>query len=157
MQISGEDPALIGHGFQSNLLCRDTPTGDFQVTIHISTIPTSNFQQTAIYLYEDGDNYIAINRAFAFGNAIFMEYKITKMPGTYNVKIEATDLVLRLVRKGEAITGFYSVEPDQWIKIGAVGNFIKNARICLGVSNADWNGIDSDLVGRFDYLDISQP
>jgi hypothetical protein len=157
LQIIGEDPALIGHGFQSNLLCRNVPSGDFQATIHIFTIPTDNFQQTALYVYEDGNNYIAINRAFAFGNAIFMEYKITGMPGTYNVKIEANDLYLRLVRKGEAITGYYAVEPDQWEKIGAVGNFIQNANICLGVSNADWQGVNADLIGKFDYLDISQP
>jgi hypothetical protein len=159
LEIIGEDPALIGHGTQSNLLCRDIPTGDFQATIHIFTIPTDNFQQTALYFYEDGNNYIAINRAFAFGNALFMEYKLTGgNTGTYNVKqFEPNDLFLRLVRKNDAITGYYAVEPNQWIKLGSVGDFTKNARICLGVSNADWQGINADLVGRFDYFDISQP
>jgi len=162
LQILGEDASLLGNGTQSNLLCRNAPNEDFQITVHLSAETTTNFQQATLYLYQDGENYVAINRGFCGpcatgGNGLFMEYKFAGAWGAYNEKTSDTDVFLRLVSQGQTIKGYYAFEPDEWELFGNIGNYLENANICLGVSNVDQAGINSDLVGRFDYIDISLP
>lgn len=162
LQVIGEDASLLGNGFQNNLLCRNAPNGDFQISVHIIADPISDFQQATLYLYQDGDNYIAINRGYCSicdigGSGLFMEYKYSGKWGTYTVKSQDTDIFLRLVSQGEAIIGYYAFEPEDWQRFGKIGYYLDNANICLGVSNVDQTGINADLVGRFDYLEISLP
>ena len=162
LQILGEDASLLGNDYQSNLLCRPAPTGEFQITVRVDAAPAENFQQATLYLYQDGNNYIAINRGFCgpcltSGSGVFMEYKIAGSWGAYNAKTDATDTYLRLTSNGESISGYYAFAPEEWQLFGKVGYFVQEAQVCLGVSNVDTAGINADLVGRFDYLDISLP
>jgi beta-xylosidase len=162
LQILGEDASLLANEFQNNLLCRNAPTGEFEITVHLIADPSVNFQQATLYLYQDSENYIAINRGYCGpcltnGSGVFMEYKIAGSMGAYMEKTKDTDVFLRLVNQGQTITGYYAFEPEKWQLFGKIGNFVKNANICLGVSNVDSAGINADLVGRFDYIEISQP
>ena len=163
LEILGEDASLIMNDMQTNLLCRTAPEGDIQITVHLSANPGTNFQQATLYLYRDGDNYIAMNRGFCGfclegGNGVYMEYKLAGSVGTYKVPTRDTDVFLRLVMQEQSITGYYAFEPDEWQQFGRIGNYLKDTRICLGVSNVDSPGeYPGDLSGRFDYLDISQP
>jgi hypothetical protein len=162
LQIIGEDSSLLANGTQSNLLCRDAPGGDFQVTVHLYADPREDFQQATLYLYQDGDNFIAINRGYCSpcdtgGNGIFMEYKVAGSWEAYNAKTQVPDVFLRLVSQGQTITGYYASELGVWHLTGEVEKSLEDFGICLGVSNVDSAGINADLVGEFDYLEISRP
>jgi hypothetical protein len=165
LEIRGEDPGLLSSGHQSNLLCRPAPEGDYQITIHVFAETFANFQQATLYVYQDADNYIALNKGFcdrsfcmSMGSAMFMEYKMAGSLGSYKTKTDDPDVFIRLVVAGTSIIGYYAFEPDAWQKFGSIGNFIKNPNICLGVTNLDEAGAYSDdLTGRFDYIDISLP
>ena len=163
LQILGEDTSLLADGTQSNLLCRVAPDGDFQITVHISADPIVDFQQATIYLYQDGNNYVAMNRGYCSlcdigGSGMFMEYKFSGSWGTYQAKTQDTDIFLRLVSQEHNITGYYALESGKWQRFGKVGNYLEHPNICLGVSNVDSTGIkNADLSGKFDYIEISQP
>lgn len=163
LQIMGEDPSLLGGAAQSNLLWRDLPSGDFIITIHLKTQPLSNFQQATLYLYEDLDNYVALNRGFCDlcvdgGNAYYFEFKISGAFGSYNQPTNATDVYIRLTREGDVISGYYANEPDQWERIGRYGgSYFNFTRVGIGVTNSDPQGVDGDLVGQFDYFEITRP
>jgi len=162
LEIAGEDPSLLGDGHQSNLLCRPAPAGDYQITVHVYANTFANFQQATLYVYMDGQNYIALLRGFcgpcfSGGNGLFMEYKMAGSPGAYKIPTDESYVFLRLVVQGTSITGYYAFAPEEWQRFGSIGNFIKDPSICLGVSNVDGQGIDADLVGMFDYIDISLP
>ena len=88
---------------------------------------------------------------------MFVEYKYSGSFGTYHVKTEDTDVFLRLVSQERTITGYYAFEPGELQPFGKVGNYLESPKICLGVSNVDSAGIDADLVGKFDYIEISRP
>lgn len=163
LQIMGEDPSLLGGDAQSNLLWRDLPGGDFSITVHLKTQPLVNFQQATIYLYEDLENFVALNRGYCDlcvdgGNAYYFEFKIGGEWGTYNHPTDATDVYLRLTREGDVISGYYAEAPGQWERIGRYGgSYFDFKQVGIGVTNSDPNGVDGDLVGQFDYFEITRP
>ena len=162
LQIVGQDGFILdgGENLQTNMLWRDIPSGDIVVTVHIVTKPNTNFQQTAIFLYEDGENFIVINRGFCEpcgGNGIYMDYRIQGSIGNYKYLTEATDVYLRLEIVGDVIAGYYALQPDQWMRLGRFGNYFTFRQVGLGVSNVDPFGADSDVVGSYDYFEISVP
>lgn len=166
LQIRGEDPSALGGQAQSNMLFRDLPAGDFMITAHVTAATDSNFQQAAIFLYEDVNNYVAINRGFCEpcfpgnGNGIFMDYKIGGSfiwTGDNKVASDPVDVYLRLVSKDKVIYGYYAFQPGEWQLLNRLGDFFEFKRVGLGVTNADSNGFDSDLIGSYDYFEIAQP
>jgi hypothetical protein len=166
LQILAEDASALAGQAQSNMLFRTLPDGNFVVTAHITTAPDSNFQQATIFLFEDVDNYVAVNRGYCEpcfpgkGNGIFMEYKIGgqfRWSAELNTQVDETDVYLRLVSKNKIIYGYYALAPDDWQLIMRLGDFFEFNRVGLGATNSDHAGIDSDLVGSFDYFEITRP
>ncbi|MFZ5822109.1 MAG: hypothetical protein ACOYYJ_19635 [Chloroflexota bacterium] len=166
LQILAEDASALAGQAQSNMLFRALPGGNFVVTAHITTAPDSNFQQTTIFLFEDANNYVAVNRGYCEpcfpgkGNGIFMEYKIGgqfRWSGELNTQVDQTDVYLRLVSKDKIIYGYYALSPDDWRLITRLGDFFEFDRVGLGVTNSDGAGIASDLVGSYDYFEITRP
>lgn len=162
LQIIGEDDSVLSVGTQSNILCRPAPSGDIQISIHVYADPSEDFQQATLYLYQDGDNFVAINRGYCSpcdtgGNGIYMESKIAGNWESYNLKNQDRDVFLRLVRQGGTITGYYAIEADDWHVMGKFDDPLEDPKICLGVTNVDSEGVDADLIGEFDYLEISRP
>lgn len=161
LQIMGQDPSLY-FDYQNNLLCRPAPSGDYQITVHLEADPFENFQQATLYLYQDVENYIAINRGFCGpclegGSGLFVEYKIAGSIGTYKAITKDPDVYLRLLKKGGSVTAYYALEEGDWQRFGMIGNYIEEPQLCLGVSNVDRVGIAADMIGRFDYIEIVRP
>ncbi|HLO17379.1 MAG TPA: hypothetical protein VK206_21275 [Anaerolineales bacterium] len=159
LQIVGERNALLQEKQQNNLLWYPLPAGDFVITVHLKTKPFENFQQAAIFIYEDAENYITINRGYcdlclAGGNGFFMDYKISGQIGSYKNATDAEDVYLRLESKDNTISGYYATAPDQWERLGRFGNFFQFQKVGIGVSNVR---AADDVVGLFDYFEISQP
>lgn len=88
------------------------------------------------------------------GNAFFMDYKINGQIGTYKNATTAEDVYLRLESKDNTISGYFATAPDQWERLGRFGHFFQFKKVGIGVSNAN---ASSDVVGQFDYFEISQP
>ena len=159
LQIIGEPNLLLTTDRQSNLLWYPLPAGEFVITVHLKTKPFENFHQAAIYIYEDKDNYITINRGYCGpcatgGNGFYMDYKISGQWGDYNVATEAEDVYLRLESKDNVLSGYYATRPDQWQRLGRFGNYFQFRKVGIGVSNA---GASGNVVGQFDYFEISLP
>jgi beta-xylosidase len=159
LQIIGEHDALLKENTQKNLLWYPLPTGDFDITVHLKTKPFENFQQAAIYIYEDSNNYVTINRGYCDvcatgGNGFYMDYKINGQTGDYNAATKAEDVYLRLESKSNTISGYYATTSDQWIRLGRFGNYFQFKKVGIGVSNVRST---DDVIGQFDYFEISQP
>jgi hypothetical protein len=110
-------------------------------------------------LLEDPENYITINRGYCDlcqtgGNGIYMDYKISGKWGGYQTATDAEDVYLRLESKGNTISGYYALSPDQWERLGRFGNYFQFKKVGIGVSNVR---AASDVVGLFDYFEISTP
>ena len=159
LQIIGESNSLLGGDNQSNLLWYPLPDGDFVITVHLKSMPFANFHQAAIFIFEDVENYITINRGYCGicqtgGGGFYMDYKIGGKWGSYQTAADAEDVYLRIENKDNMISGYYATEPDQWERLGRFGNYFDFQRVGIGVSNV---GSSEDVVGLFDYFEISQP
>jgi len=157
LQIVGEWDTLLGDKKQNNMLWYPLPEGDFVITVHLKTKPFADFHQAGIFIYEDNDNYITINRGFCSpcgGSGFYMDYKISGTWGNYIADTEVEDVYLRLERKADMVSGYYAVEPGEWQRLGRFGNYFKFTRVGLGVSNVH---AAEDVVGLFDWFEISMP
>ena len=159
LQIIGEHDSLLGENNQSNLLWYTLPEGDFVITAHLKTKPFENFHQATIYIYEDAENYVAINRGYCDlcstgGGGFYMEYKISGQWGSYNAATNAEDVYLKLDSVDNMISGYYATEPDNWVRLGRFGNYFQFKKVGIGVTNVR---ASNDVVGLFDYFDISLP
>lgn len=166
LQILAEDQSALAGEAQSNMLFRDLPEGDFVVTAHITSAPDSNFQQAAIYLFEDLNSYVALNRGYCEpcfpgqGNGIFVDYKINGdfiWSGDLRAQVDEVDVYLRLVSKDKILYAYYALAPDDWQLLTRLGDFFEFKRVGLGVTNADQAENGSDLVGSYDYFEITRP
>jgi regulation of enolase protein 1 (concanavalin A-like superfamily) len=168
LEIMGDNPAFYSKGAIgiSNFLSRDLPEGEFMITAHVKANPDENFQQAAIYIFEDQDNYVALNIGYCLpcstqGPGFFMETFIDNNPGENAYQIPrdpaVTDVYLRLVNQGGSLTGYYAIEPGNWQRVGAFGNYFDFKLVGLGTTNSSPGGIEHDIVSQFDYFEIAIP
>ncbi|GAB4483115.1 MAG: hypothetical protein Kow00124_32380 [Anaerolineae bacterium] len=166
LEIVGGNPAFYSEGGYGliNFLTRELPEGDFAITTHVIADPNENFHQATIYIFEDASNYIALNTGFCGpcsvgGPGFFMETFIDNNPFGNAFMLPrdagATDVYLRLVNQGGSVTGYYALEPGNWVEVGSFGNFFDFKLVGLGATNSG-NPAD-DIVARFDYFEITEP
>jgi len=86
-----------------------------------------------------------------------MEYKADGRLEVFSLAAEETDLLLRITRQGDQLSGLYAFEPGQWQVVGILNHQFAFSRVGIGVSNVDNGGIEHDLVGMFDYFEIRGP
>lgn len=163
LQIIAEDPSLFFGGYQSNLLLRDLPEGDFEVIIHAIADPTEPNQSLNLMLYQDQDNNMEISRAFCGpcekpGSGFYMDYKISGSWGFYQTLTNDTDVYMMIRNQNNVISGYYAVEPENWISLGKLGNYYEFKQVGIGVTNSDGeNLVNSDLVSKIDFIEIRVP
>lgn len=159
LQILADDGSLLGGGTQTNMLFRDLPSGSFEIIVHLDANPSFNFQQAAIFLYEDPEHYIGINHGYCEpcvpgGKGIYMDYKIGTTWGAYKQEFAQSDVYLKLTFEPDTITAWYATDPANWIRLGRFGNIFQFTRVGLGAANIDVTGTGEDLVALFDYFEI---
>lgn len=159
---------LTGGQGRTNFLLREAPQGSFMITAHIIADPSENFHQANIGVYEDFDNYIVLNIGFCGpcvegGEGFYMETFIENNPFENAYKIprdpELKDVYLRLVvEQGGSITSYYATpsDPDNWIKLGAFGNYFDFLQVGIGAANFGEKGeVQEDIVALYDWFEIA--
>jgi hypothetical protein len=157
LRIVAENSSLLTDEKQSNLFWHNLPEGDFDISVHLIANPTEDFQQAAIFIYQDRNNYVTINRGMCSpcgGSGFFMDYKISGAFGTYKSFTQKSDVYLKLERKADKITGYYATEPDEWVRMGFVGNAFEFKKAGLGVSNC--GSPKSNLIAEYDWFEINK-
>ena len=168
LEIVGGDQGLFGEDefVISNFLSREVPEGEFEITTHVQANPNENFQQATIYIFENPNNYIALNLGYCEpcstgGPGFYMETIIDNNPFGPAYMIERspndTDVYLRLVNQGESLIGYYATTEGEWERIGAFGNYFEFKYVGLGATNSNPGGVENDIVARFDYFEITLP
>ncbi len=78
LRIVTQGESLYRAGKPKNLLLSDAPAGDFEIITKVTFGPQDNFQQAAILIYQDDDNFVLLNRGFCSigncpGSGVFLD------------------------------------------------------------------------------------
>jgi beta-xylosidase len=121
-----------------NILLRNAPEGDFEVTTRVLFTPYSNFQFAGLLIYQDDGHFLKFGRAMCYlpalppgtcvGNGLYFDnldvdegvgdegYSILDSFPTSTLK--KSEAYLRIVREGRTYTAFYSDDGINWQTIG---------------------------------------
>jgi serine/threonine protein kinase len=143
----------------NNLLVREAPQADFEIATLVRFNPSSNFQFAGLLIYQDDSNAILFGRAFCdiadvcVGNGIYLD---SIQAGEFGPDNYATSTAnqssayLRLKRKGDTYTGYYSEDGANWRAIGQHSSSLTPARVGLIASQA----YEAETGADFDYFAI---
>ncbi len=153
LRITTQTGGIVGgSNDQQNILVTDAPSGDFQMTTKVTIDPSENFQHAAILVYQDDDNYIELNRAYAFGNNVNFDKEIGGVILNTQTAETATTLWLRIVREQHTYSAFTSTDGISWTPVGQYTALLTNAKIGLAAASGP-AGV-AEIPADFEYFEL---
>ena len=153
LRITTQTGGIYGVGNdQRNILITDAPSGDFQITTKVTFEPSVNFQYAAIQVYQNDDNYIQLNRAYANGDTVNFDKEIGGLPSNIQTVEAATTIWLRITRELNTYSAFTSTDGAAWTPVGQYTAALTNAKIGLTAAN----NLDSvpEIPADFEYFEL---
>lgn len=162
LRIMTQGESLYRAGQPRNLLLRDAPATDFEITTKVTFDPQDNFQQAAILIYQDEDNFVLLNRGFCGigtcpGSGIFLDNVMNGKRDEENSPQRASSLQttwLRLRKEGIQYIGFYSADRQTWEELGRVENAMTPAKVGLMANNANADPSVPQIPADFDFFTV---
>ena len=134
-----------------NSLFRALPTNWVSARLRISFVPTVNFQQAHLGLYQDDDNYLEVGIGFNSergGANLSMAFETNGSP-TVTLRTNLVNgtwpslFFLQLDRDpvSETTTGSSSLDGVNWTTLGSLSPFLRNPRLMVrvGAAPAPWS------------------
>jgi beta-xylosidase len=151
-----------------NLLVREAPTGNFELTTKMNLIPSSNFQHAGLLIYQSDDNFVQLIRQYCddegagcVGDGIYFDnqelgnfkggYFPTKVKFGDSTYLKLTFEAGSISGQGKTYTAYFSVDGENWITIGKHDNVLTPIYVGL-IANG---GIEQKIPCHFDYFTIA--
>jgi hypothetical protein len=118
----------------------------------VSFNPIQNFQNAALLVYQDDDNYISLERSYGFGNN--SEF-ILEQGGVSTFIVSAntaTTTYLRIIKRGNTYTGLSSFDGATWNVMGQFNAMLSSPKIGLGTGNGGSGG--TEIPADFDFVKV---
>jgi serine/threonine protein kinase len=157
LQIMASDASLDGPSFPTNMLLRNPPEGDFEITTLLRFSPTSNFQFAGLLVFQDKGNALQLGRAFCdladtcVGDGVYFDnFQDGFIQSNHKASINGPEIHLRLQRVGNTYTGYYSQDGENWTPIGEHTREFSQIQIGLMAAQAA-----EQLPALFDYFRLT--
>jgi serine/threonine protein kinase len=154
LQIMASDASFDGPSFPTNVLLREAPVGDFEITTLLRFTPMSNFQFAGLVVFQDKANVLQFGRAFCdladscMGDGIYFDnFEGGFIVENHKTKIGGSEVYLRLQRVGNTYMGYYSEDGETWILLGEHVRDFPQPRIGLMSAQAA-----QQIQAGFDYF-----
>jgi serine/threonine protein kinase len=126
LQILVSDASFDGPSLPPNILLRDSPTGDFEITTSLRFAPTANYQVAGLVVFQDHGNALQLGRGFCdiendcVGDGIYFDnFENGSVVGTsHKASFHGQVTYLRVKRIGNTYTAYYSADGENWIMLG---------------------------------------
>jgi branched-chain amino acid transport system substrate-binding protein len=160
LQMIASDASFDGPDLPPNILLREAPTGDFDVTTSLRFAPRSNFQFAGLVVFQDKGNVLQFGRAYCdvenacVGSGIYFDNieNGSFVGSNYQTAFDGELIYLRLQRRGNTYSGYYSEDGEQWIKTGEHVRDFSQMRIGLLAAQAP-----TEITAEFDYFAMNSP
>jgi len=158
--ITATDASLDGPGLPANLLLRDAPVGDFEITTLLRFEPASNFQFAGLLIFQDQGNALQFGRAYCdvggacVGDGLYFDYieNSAFVGDSFKTPFSGRAVYLRVRRQGNAYTAYYSEDGETWTTTGQQIKELSPVRVGLVAAQAP-----EEISATFDYFIISEP
>jgi len=157
LQIMASDASFDGPSFPTNILLREAPAGDFEITTVLRFTPTSNFQFAGLVVFQDKANVLQFGRAFCdladscVGDGIYFDnFEGGFIVANHKATISGPEIYLRLQRVRDTYTGWYSEDGENWIILGEHTRDLTQARVGLMAAQAP-----EEIPAAFDYFTLN--
>jgi beta-xylosidase len=153
MQIITQTGGVAGTtSSQKNILVREAPFADFQITTKVTINPTQNFQFAALQVFQDEDNYVQINRAYAFGNTINFDIEIAGVLTGVHISLPNTTIWFRITRQVNNYIGYYSTDGTTYTEVGRGSVALFNPKVGISAAN-NLSGVP-EIPADFDFFEL---
>jgi beta-xylosidase len=155
MQIITQNGSLFIPGTYHNLLVKEAPSEDYQITTRVTISPTTEiYQGVYIVVYGDDKNHIRIGRRFANdGNEInFRHMSEGNSIGLNAVSENATSVYLRITKEGDLYSGFYSINGISYTYIGQTSRALTNPKIGILSENGPST---TEIPSDYDFFEVA--
>ena len=158
LQIMVADASFDGPSLPANILLREPPAGDFEITTSLEFNPTSNFQFAGIVVFQDEKNVLQFGRAFCElpdicpgGGIYFDNFENGSITGSsHMICIDNPTVYLRLQRVGNTYTGYYSEDGENWTLLGEHVRDFSQVRVGLMAAQSA-----EEIPALFDYFTMT--
>ena len=158
LQIMLADASFDGPALPPNILLREPPTGDFEITTSFRFTPTTNFQFAGLVVFQEHGNVLQLGRAFCdvegycVGDGIYFDnFENGSIPATSpRAPFNGEVTYLRLQRIGNTYTGYYSDDGENWTLLGE--HFRDFSPIRVGLVTAQSS---TEIPAVFDYFTMN--
>jgi serine/threonine protein kinase/regulation of enolase protein 1 (concanavalin A-like superfamily) len=159
LRIMANTGSFFGATPPSNVLLRDPPQGDFEMTTRLRFSPTSNFQFAGLIIFQAPGNLLKIGHAYAecgrvtcLGEGLYVDNVVrgTLEGSNYATPYDSGEVYLRLGRQGDTYTASYSTDGQTWTEIGSHTHAFILPRVGLIAGQSRENTIWAE----FDFFSI---
>jgi hypothetical protein len=148
----------------ANILLRDAPAGDFDITTQLRFAPTTDFQFAGLLIFHDEGNSLQFGHAYCdvsdtcVGDGLYFD-KIENgafAADSFKTAFGGPVVYLRIRKEGNTYSAYYSanldVIGDPWTKAGEYAMELSPIRVGVWAGQAQ-----EELDAAFDYFLISEP
>jgi len=158
LQIMTSDASFDGPYLPLNILLRDAPPGDFEITTALHFTPTSNFQNAGLVIFQSQKDVLQLSRAFCdivnacIGDGVYFDnFENGSVTGSnYNVAFHGSVIYLRLQREGNTYTSYYSEDGQNWIMTGQHARDFSQIKVGLIAAQSQ-----TEIPAVFDYFTMN--
>jgi hypothetical protein len=145
-----------------NLLVRTSPCENFQIETKIRLQPVVPYQEAAILLYVDDDNYFWLNHSYTYVGDGLTGEKITTCLEQNGAEVQQYRLIssaivlLRIQKVGNILLPSFSTDSLNWTHFNFVTIPWSCQNLRIGLSAA--NGLSTDapsIATDFDYVNVT--
>ena len=115
----------------SNVLVKPLPEGTDRTDLTLvfkltGATPANTWADAGIYLYDDADNYVALEKKHRGGStsavALVKEQNRSAVEEPYNnwANVSTNPIWLKLVKNNATVTAYYSADKNNWTTIGSI-------------------------------------
>jgi serine/threonine protein kinase len=158
LQIVASDASFDGPYLPLNILLRDAPSGDFEISTALHFTPTSDYQAAGLVVFQGQGNALQLSRAFCdtvnacVGDGVYFDnFENGSITGSnYHTAFHGSVIYLRLQREGNTYTGYYSEDGQNWIMTGKHVRDFSQVQVGLVAAQAS-----TEIPALFDYFTMN--
>lgn len=152
---------LLGLGGNTPVLVHPLYPGDLILQAHIHFEPQRDYQSAGIAFFTDYDHFVSLSRGFCSqpncsGDGIYLENDQQYILGdTFNNNLgnlPQGTLYLRLVKVGDAYTGYYSADGVNWTEVASTSAQYEPTYIAVFAA-ANGAGFPTQM-SFFDFVEV---